>query len=60
VVENEFHALLIIGWKWERKGKKRTCFYVVNTWGESWGKKGYIWYCLERPTEMLFNREVQK
>jgi C1A family cysteine protease len=52
--------LLIVGWKLEKKGEKRTCFYIVNTWGKSWGKGGYVWICLEKPEEKRFNVQVQK
>jgi C1A family cysteine protease len=56
----EEHAVLVVGWKLEKKGKKRTCFDIINSWGESWGNKGHVWYCLEKPEEMEFNKFVRK
>ncbi|MBP5502122.1 MAG: C1 family peptidase [Bacteroidales bacterium] len=35
------HAMVIAGYD-DNKGP-HGCFLVVNSWGESWGNKGYIW-----------------
>ncbi|KAH8740276.1 secreted papain like protease [Cryptosporidium ryanae] len=36
------HAMVITGWGWEVKNNERIPYWIVqNSWGESWGEKGY-------------------
>jgi len=39
--KNANHALLVVGWKYS-DGLKKTKWIVKNSWGLSWGQKGYI------------------
>ena len=41
VGQHAFHALVIAGYD-DRKGPNGA-FRVINSWGESWGDRGYIW-----------------
>jgi C1A family cysteine protease len=39
--------------------EEKTCFHLVNSWGEEWGSVDKAWVCLDKPDLMEFNGQVQ-
>lgn len=50
------HALVFLGWSKKRDKKGRPYLWLANSWGTSWGNKGYAEVSPQAVTEMFKSR----